>query len=141
VLAASDGDPPDSPVDDGDVFWLDLFARDPAKSAGFYAGLAGYEVNAPESAATGIQRWVLATGGFARAGVSPLPASVANPGWLPYVLVSDVAGAVSRARQAGGRVVLAPRADLLDGNVAIVADPSGGVIGVVNWVPSGGAGK
>jgi len=40
--------PPDAPVDDGDVFWLDLFARDPAKAAAFYSGLAGYEVTAPE---------------------------------------------------------------------------------------------
>jgi uncharacterized protein len=138
VLAAAEGDPPDAPVDDGEVFWLDLFARDPEKAAAFYSGLAGYEVNAPESSTTGVQRWVLATGGFARAGVSPLPSSVAAPGWLPYVLVSDVAGAVSRARHAGGRIVMAPRADLLDGNVAIVADPNGGVIGIVNWVVSGG---
>ena len=27
VLAAEGGDPPDTPVEDGDVFWLDLFAR------------------------------------------------------------------------------------------------------------------
>jgi len=55
--------------------------------------------------------------------------------------VSDVAGALNRARQAGGRIVMAPRAELLDGNVAIIADPNGGVIGVVNWVHSGGTGK
>src|SRR6185369_7467500 len=29
VLAAEGGDPPDTPVQDGDVFWLDLFAPDP----------------------------------------------------------------------------------------------------------------
>jgi len=33
----------------------------------------------------------------------------------------------------GGRVVMAPRPDLLDGNVAVIADPRGGVIGIVNW--------
>ena len=34
VLAAEGGDPPDSPVADGEVFWLDLFSRDPARAGG-----------------------------------------------------------------------------------------------------------
>lgn len=139
VLAAEDGDPPDSPVTDGDVFWLDLFARDPARAARFYAGLAGYEVSEPEKGA-GPQRWVLATGGYARAGIAALRSEATKPGWLPYVLVDDVGGALRRAVQAGGRVVVAPRADRLGGNLAVIADPGGGVIGVVNWV-SPGAGK
>lgn len=133
VLAAEEGDPPDAPVADGDVFWLDLFARDPAKAARFYAGLAGYEVSEPDRDA-GIPRWILATGGYARAGIALLRSEATKPGWLPYILVDDVAGTVRRAVQAGGRVVVEPRAGLLDGNVAIVADPSGGVVGVVNWV-------
>jgi len=139
VLAAEDGDPPDSPVADGEVFWLDLFSRDPARAARFYAGLAGYEVSEPDKGA-GPQRWVLATGGYARAGIAALRSEATKPGWLPYVLVDDVAGALRRAVQAGGRVVVAPRADRLDGNLAVIADPGGGVIGVVNWVAPG-AGK
>lgn len=136
VIAAADGDPPDSPVAEGHVFWLDLFARDPARAADFYAGLAGYEVAAGQ-VGPGRERRVLAAGGYARAGVVAVPKGTANPGWLPYVLVDDVEAALGRARQAGGRVVLAPRPDLLDGNVAIIADPSGGVVGVVNWIMTG----
>ena len=137
VLAAEGGDPPDSPVADGDVFWLDLFSRDPARAARFYAGLAGYEVSEPEPGAVA-RRWLLATGGYARAGIAALRSEATKPGWLPYVLVDDVAGTVKRAQGAGGRVVVAPRADLLDGNLAVIADPSGGVIGVVNWAAPGG---
>ena len=140
VLAAVDGDPPDTPVIEGQVFWLDLFARDPAKAADFYAGLAGYEVFTGQ-AAPGRERRTLAAGGYARAGVVALPKDVANPGWLPYVLVDDVDAALVRARQAAGRIVLAPRPDLLDGNVAIIADPSGGVVGVVNWIVPGDAAR
>ncbi len=138
VLAAADGDPPDAPVADGDVFWLDLFSHDPAKAASFYAGLAGYEVNAPEKDAAR-PRWVLATGGYARAAVTVLKLRDARPGWLPYVLVQDVPATLRRAQQAGGRLVVAPRPELLDGNVAVIADPSGGLIGVVNWVYPAGA--
>lgn len=141
VLAAEQGDPSDAPVADGDVFWLDLFARDAAKAARFYAGLAGYEVSEPDRGA-GIPRWILATGGYARAGIAALRSEATKPGWLPYILVDDVPGTVRRALQAGGRVVVMPRADLLHGNVAIIADPQGGVVGVVNWdapaTPQGG---
>jgi predicted enzyme related to lactoylglutathione lyase len=136
VLAAVDGDPPDTPVAEGQVFWLDLFARDPARAAQFYRGLAGYEVAAGQ-AGPGRERRALAAGGYARAGVVALPKGASNPGWLPYVLVDDVDAALGRTRQAGGRVVLAPRPDLFDGNVAIIADPNGGVVGVVNWIVSG----
>jgi predicted enzyme related to lactoylglutathione lyase len=131
VLAAEGGDPPDTPVADGEFYWLDLFARDPAKAAAFYAAVAGLEVDVGEVA--GRPRTLLSTGGVARAGVARLPAGADRPGWLPYVLVPDVPAALERARRAGGRVVLAPRADLLGGNLAIIADPLGGIVGVVNW--------
>ena len=132
VLAAEGGDPPDTPVEDGDVFWLDLFSRDPTRAAGFYGALAGYEVNVGEVA--GRSRTLLSTDGIARAGIARLPAGAAKPGWLPYILVDDVAGTVERARKAGGSIVMAPRADLLDGQLAVIADREGGVIGIVNWV-------
>jgi predicted enzyme related to lactoylglutathione lyase len=87
-----------------------------------------------------VKRAVLASGGYARAGIAPLPASVKQPGWLPYVLVNDVAATLAKVRAAGGRVLVEPRAELLDDNLAVIADPSGGVIGIVNWSPTNVAG-
>jgi len=34
--------------------------------------------------------------------------------------------------------VVAPKPGLLGGNLAVIADPGGGVIGIVNWVDAGG---
>lgn len=132
VLASEDGDPADTPVRDGDVFWVDLFAPDPAKSAEFYAAIVGYQVDVGEVA--GRKRTLLSTNGIARAGVTQLPANAKRPAWLPYILVDDVRATLERAWKAGGSVVMQPRADLLAGNLAVIADPQGGVIGVVNWV-------
>jgi predicted enzyme related to lactoylglutathione lyase len=132
VLAASDGDPRDTPVIDGDVFWLDLFTPDPARAASFYAGLAGYavsELDLPGKRA----RWILATEGIARAGIVNTVAGKPGPGWMPYILVDDVTTTLKRVTAAGGRVIVLPSADLLDGNVAVIADRSGGVLGIVNW--------
>ena len=132
VLKSESGDRPDTPVETGDFFWVDLLAPDPAKATEFYSGLAGYEASAREVNAN-TKRVVLSSGGYARAGIVPLPAPVKQPGWLPYVLVDDVAGTLQKATAAGGRVLLQPRPDLLDGNLAVIADPRGGVFGVVRW--------
>ena len=133
VLASSGGDPPDDPVQDGDVFWLDLFAPSPAGAAKFYSGLAGYDAVEAQTE-SGRKRWILATGEIARAGIVPLPPSRGGAGWLPYILVDDVKAAMSRARAAGGKVLAEPRDDVLGGNLAVIADPMGGAIGVVNYV-------
>ena len=135
VLATRDGDPSDEPVTDGDVFWLDLFTPNPSGAVAFYAGLAGYDASESETTDKR-KRWILATDGIARAGIVMLRSGTIGPGWMPYVLVDDVPGTLNRARGAGGKVIVAPRADLLDGNVAVIADPDGGVIGVVNWSPA-----
>jgi predicted enzyme related to lactoylglutathione lyase len=137
VLAAEGGDPPDTPVQDGDLFWLDLFAPDPAKAAAFYQALAGYDVDVGEVA--GRPRTLLSNRGIARAGVARLPAGAGRPSWLPYILVADVPATLERARKAGGRVVLPPRADLLFGNLAVIADREGALIGIVNWIGDAGA--
>ncbi len=138
VLKSETGDPADTPVADGDFFWLDLLARDPAKAATFYGGLAGYEVSVRELG-PGLERAVLASGGYSRAGIAPLPPRVQQPGWLPYVLVDDVEGTLKKVRAAGGKALVEPRPDLLDGNLAVIADPRGGVLGIVNWLHSGEA--
>jgi len=136
VLKSESGDRPDTPVETGDFFWTDLLAPDPAKATEFYVGLAGYEATDRE-ANTGAKRVVLSSEGYARAGIVPLPAPIKQPGWLPYVLVDDVAGTLQRATAAGGRVLLQPRPDLLNGNLAVIADPRGGVFGVVRWSGDG----
>ena len=132
VLRSDTGDPPDTPIADGDFFWLDLLARDPTQAAEFYRDLAGYEVTLTQLG-EGVTRAILASGGYARAGIAVMPAAVKQPGWLPYILVEDVTGILEKARAAGGTILVEARADLLDGNLGVIADPRGGVLGVVNW--------
>jgi predicted enzyme related to lactoylglutathione lyase len=132
VLQPEKGDRPDTPVESGDFFWVDLLTRDPGAAAQFYSGLAEYEVSDGNDSAT--PRLVLSSQGYARAGIIPLPEQVKQPGWLPYVLVDDVPATLARVQQAGGTVLVQPRSDVLDGNLAVISDPSGGVLGIVNWV-------
>src|SRR5262249_30552544 len=82
VLAASDGDPPDDPVTDGEVFWVDLFTPEPSQAEAFYGALANYEISESEID-TGHKRRILASEGIARAGIVALPDAKVGPGWMP----------------------------------------------------------
>ena len=134
-LLQSSGDDPTDQLDTNEFFWADLLTRDPAKAADFYRAVAGYEVS-QSHLGKGIDRVVLSAGGVKRAGIAPLPKEMQQAGWLPYVVVDDVAATLALVAKAGGRVLLAPSAELLDGNLAVLADPAGGVLGIVKWTPS-----
>jgi predicted enzyme related to lactoylglutathione lyase len=49
------------------------------------------------------------------------------------VRVADIGETLRRVEAAGGEVMVEPHPDLLDGNLAIFADPEGGVLGIVKW--------
>ena len=129
LIETTRGDPADRALSAGEFFWMDLFTTDRRAAADFYRGLAGYELD--ERQFSGLTRLVLASQGYARAGIAPLPEAVDRPGWLPYVLVDDVRATLNRAQQSGGQMLVEPSADLLEGRLAVFADPSGGVIGIL----------
>ena len=102
------------PVAPGEFFWVDLYTTDTVAAAAAYA-YVGYKV-VPAGDEAG-NRMLLESRGYARAGITPLPADARQPGWLPYVQVDDVAATLASATAAGGKVLLAPDPALLDGNV------------------------
>jgi predicted enzyme related to lactoylglutathione lyase len=59
-----------------------------------------------------------------------------RPTWLPFVRVKNLAESVGLAKQLGGQVLLEPRPDLFEGRVAVLADPTGAAIGVLEWSPA-----
>jgi predicted enzyme related to lactoylglutathione lyase len=134
LMQSSSGDPADDPVGPGEFFWVDLYAREPAAAAKAYGELGFEIVRADE---VGEDRLLLVAAGYARAGIMPLPTGAREPGWLPYVQVEDVAATLERARASGGKVLVEPDPAVLDSRVAVIADPMGGVIGVIHWPVSG----
>ena len=129
VLKSDSGDPPDEPAEPGEILWADLFAAKPAEAATFYQGLASWTPNPGKS-----DRIIMNAGGFSRAGIKQLPDG-AKPGWLPYVQVNNVPATLKRVKSAGGKILISPSPDLFEGRLAVIADPQGGVIGVVHWIP------
>ncbi len=131
LLHSSAGNPGEYTPDPGDWTWAQLFARDPAAEGRFYAAVAGWEV-VPDTRGDRRDVFVLASGGYSRASVAPLPPRPkATPGWLLFVRVDDVKAAAAKAKSLGGRVLVPPRDAPTEYWRAVIADPTGGVIGLV----------
>lgn len=59
------------------------------------------------------------------------------PMWTTFIYVEDVDATTAKVRQAGGAVLQEPF-DLPEGRVAVIADPGGGMLGILSGVPAEG---
>jgi predicted enzyme related to lactoylglutathione lyase len=134
VVKSSSGDPEDFLPDPGDWVWIQLLSRDASKAAEFYHTVAGYEV-VSNTASNRLSDYVLVSEGYARATVRSIPSgkTEVQPTWLPFVRVKNVGESVARAKELGGQVRIEPKPDLFDGKVAVVSDPTGAAIGLLEW--------
>jgi predicted enzyme related to lactoylglutathione lyase len=131
VLHSSTGDPGEYAPDPGDLTWAQLFVRDPVAAGRFYAAIAGWEV-LPDTRGDRPNVFVFTSGGYSRGSVAPLPPRPEDkPGWLLFVRVADVKTAVAKAISLGGRVLVAPSDAPTEHWRAVIVDPTGAVIGLV----------
>lgn len=135
VLASFTDDPVDTLAPPGTWIWSSLLAQDASSDAAFYQSLFGYEAFDIESE-DGQEHVILSTDDYARAAVNTLPADAVrrHPRWLQFVRVADAQATVALAVQLGGRVLVAPHVDRHGGRLAVLADPAGAVVGVMEWV-------
>jgi predicted enzyme related to lactoylglutathione lyase len=130
AIRLTDGDPEDYLAEPGEWIWLQLLSRDAARAGEFYARLAPYELYDEGSGS-----YLLASDGYARAALKTIPAdrTELQPAWLPFVRVANIAEATGRVEQLGGKVLVQPRPELFDGKVAVIADPAGATLGILEW--------
>ena len=134
VIASSSGDPPDSPAEPGDWIWSSLITRDPDTDAAFYQALFDYDVFALPSEA-GAQHLILASDNYARASANAGPTSRPDtrPHWLNFIRVDDAANTAARAATLGGRILAEPWIDQDGNRMAVIADPFGAALGLLEW--------
>lgn len=139
AVKSSSGDPEDFLASRGDWIWIQLLSRNAKIAADFYREVAGYDV--VENTRPGrLSDYVLTSKGYARATVRTIPSGLdkLQPAWLPFVRVTNLAESMAKIGELGGRVLITPRPDLLDGHVAVAADPTGAAIGLMDWSPEPG---
>jgi predicted enzyme related to lactoylglutathione lyase len=110
----------------GRVVWTELLANDPASEARFYETVIGYAVRTIER--RGGDYRLLTHNGSNRAGILRNPSEQAAPVWLTYFGVDDPAAAARRVTALGGKVLLPPSAQLRDGTMTVVTDPTGALL-------------
>jgi len=134
VIKSSSGDPEDFLADPGDWIWIQLLSRDALKASAFYRDVAGYEV-IENTTSNKLSDYVLTSEDYARATVSTIRTTdeKVRPSWLLFVRVKNVAESVAQTTQLGGKVLIGPNPELFGGKVAVIADPTGGAIGILEW--------
>jgi len=139
LLNSQSGDPGDYRAEEGEWLWHVLYSRQVNSSALFYQERFDYEMF--EYAWNDeTRRLVLASQDYARASVSPIPEDDQDnrPAWIGFIKTADVPGAVARAEALGAEVLFAPSPDVHNNGIAIIADPLGGIIGLLSWVTTDG---
>jgi len=141
VLASGSGDPPEELATPGQWIWHTLMTRENEAAVAFYQDLFDYEAFAlplADGSPDAPQQPIVASSGYARASVSEMPSNwfqtQTHYHWLGYIRVADAAQAVARALALGGRLLLPPRPDRHGGRLAIVADPQGAPVGLLEWL-------
>jgi predicted enzyme related to lactoylglutathione lyase len=117
----------------GAFSWSELMTGDPAAAAAFYGPLFGWRVETMDMG-TGPYH-VVKVGDTAVAGIMKTPADAGPvpPAWGCYVTVDDTDATVAQAVALGGRLV-APAMDIPGvGSMAVIADPQGAVISVMQY--------
>ena len=125
VPASSEGAPPDGPPPSGAFCWETLVTPSPKAAVDWYRGVVGFG-SAPAPNGHGS---VFTAGSAFVADVQPAPAGSPSY-WATYVAVEDVVATRDRASRLGGKVIV-PRVDVPQvGTFAVIADPTGGALGI-----------
>ncbi len=142
LLNSSSGDPPDFRAEPGEWIWAVYQSADAGRAAAFYQDLGNYEV-VPGDPVGYAASFALQAEGFARASLVEIPPgrTELRPEWIYFVRVADVAASTGKAVELGGRVIAAPRPDLLDGRLSVVTDPGGALLGLMEWDHDDGEGN
>jgi predicted enzyme related to lactoylglutathione lyase len=142
LLQSSSGDPAEAETAPGAWNWFELYAVNTKGATNFYHQALGYDV-APETNSDRKSDFVLSSNGNARGGVAPVPEDVKDgkARWLGVIRVSDLDQTISKVASLGGEVLLAPHSVEFGSRFAIILDPTGGTIGLVQYIESANPAK
>jgi predicted enzyme related to lactoylglutathione lyase len=111
--------------------WVDTWQPDLEAALAFYTDLFGWDTEETSPPGADRRYFMCTLRGRRVTGIgSPPPISGHTPVWGTYVWVDDVEDTVAKAKEAGGELALEPFDALDGGRLALLADPTGGVIAV-----------
>ena len=134
LVQSSSGDSADVEPALGTWNWFHLFVKNPEVAGGFYRQVFNYDVE-PDSRTGKKSELMFSSGEFNRGGVSVLSEGKdAKPGWLGVIRVANIDETIARVPALGGEVIVAPHGTTYGSRFALISDPTGGTVGVVEYV-------
>ena len=126
----------------GGYIWYELVTPDPAASKAFYDSVVGWNVD-ERNVAPGVEyRMIKRSDGGNAGGVFTLTDELigkgARPTWLGYLHVADVDAAVTAIEADGGKAIMPPWDQPGVGRLAMIADPTGAMVYLMDPVPPEG---
>ena len=125
--------------DHGSWVWAELWTDDVEKAAAFYGSVIGVEHGTTKRG--GEDYHIFTSAEKPCAGIIKIPPELerVEPGWAPYVAVSDLNASLAQVKELGGRVVFGGTDHPADASVALIIDPSGAALFLYQIGSSGGA--
>ncbi|WP_137870430.1 VOC family protein [Sphingopyxis sp. 2PD] len=124
--------------------WYELMTSDPVGAAAFYGAVVGWTIASHADPAAGDMdyRMIGRSDGGNAGGVLALNADMlaggARPIWMGYLEVEDVDAAIDAIKADGGAVQMAAM-DIPVGRIAMVTDPQGAPLYIMDPIPPEGA--
>jgi len=132
LLQSSSGETPDEETRPGSWNWFELYVTSPKDTSDFYHDAIGFDV-ALETNSDRKSDFVLSSAGQARGGIAPLVGDGVKPSWLGVIRVDDLDKTLARVAGLGGEVLVAPHPVEFGSRFAIILDPTGGTLGLVQY--------
>jgi len=114
--------------DHGWWVWAELWTDDVEDAVAFYANVVGVDHDTTDRG--GEDYHIFTSEEKPRTGIIEIPAQLEKlePGWAPYVAVSNLGATLGKVKELGGRVVFGETEHPADADVALIMDPSGAVL-------------
>jgi predicted enzyme related to lactoylglutathione lyase len=114
--------------DHGSWVWAELWTNNVNDAAAFYADVVGVDHEITDRG--GQDYHLFSSQGKPRTGIIKIPQELetVEPGWAPYVAVSDLGSTLGKVKELGGRVVFGGIEHPANASVALILDPSGAAL-------------
>ena len=117
----------------GAFSWNELMTSNPAAAAEFYGSLFGWVIKDMGEAMHGYRVVNIGESGIGGIMAFPPDGPPMPPHWGSYVTVTDLAATLSKCTALGGQVVM-PGMDIPNvGRMAVIQDPQGAVLNVIQY--------
>lgn len=137
LMRTTDGDPDDYLAEYGELIWAQLWVRDPDQSLPFYKAVLGFTEMEGDPEDDNIYDHIWGTDGRLRASLDRIPEvnTKGIPSWFAFVRVENVEETVALALQLGGFLYLKPDPEIKDGGMAVLRDPAGAILVLLEYEP------